>query len=225
MANLVDIGNSTGIDLASDEALLTNDTGVACVEGGVYAVDPSSALMDVAGTYKWTSVKLSGVDDMRIGMFVVSRDAVRSSTQGQFVGHSQMRVLCSAENGVIVAGDLLVPVPGKTYLVRASDGDLVSRRPVGRAVVGMSATTPALTWCYFSGLAPFFGSANLSPGVVDEQMTTMFDKTTVLTNYFAYQNSDFQSNADTSWMVLPPAFIPAARLVNGALVMWTPLVA
>lgn len=218
MANLVDVAPPLGIDLADDEAMLINATGAATVEGGVYSVDPASVLRDANGSYKYTTVLVVEPDELRSGMFVVARKPYISLETGMFVAHSQMKVRMSAENGQINPGDYLVPVPGKNYLVRATIGDMVSRRPIARASRPVISTLPTLEWCYFSGMGAFFGAADAAPGVVDEMAPVMTDRGIVIVDYTELTGGFVVSSAAS--MTFPHGRACRPRLQPGCKLAW-----
>lgn len=213
MAGLVDIGFSNGLDINNDESLLRNALSTATAEGGVYAVDPSSSAADSLGTYKYTAIRTIQPDDLVNGWFCVSRGSVPSLVDGPFRFTAQLQILCSAENGTIVAGDLLVPVPGKNYLVRADSSLLASRRPIAKAVRGTTSTTAVLVWCYFFGMDRTLGSAGGSGSfLVDTSMDYLSNSRDILQSCMDMSGGEYETNGATTWIYLPQFFVERRQM-------------
>ena len=219
MAGLVDIGFSNGLDICNDESLLRNGLSSATADGGVYAVDPTSSAADSLGTYKYTSVRTVQPDDLINGWFCVSRGSIQSLIDGSFRFTAQLQVLCSAENGTIIAGDLLVPVPGKNYLVRADSSLLASRRPIAKAVRGTSNTSPVLVWCYFFGMDRTLGSAGGSGSfLVDTSMSFLNNNRDILQSCTDMSGGEYKTTNSTDWIYLPQFFVER-RMMEGCCVV------
>ena len=213
MAGLVDIGFSNGLDINNDESLLRNALSTATAEGGVYAVDPSSSAADSLGTYKYTAIRTIQPDDLVNGWFCVSRGSVPSLVDGPFRFTAQLQILCSAENGTIVAGDLLVPVPGKNYLVRADSSLLASRRPIAKAVRGTTSTTAVLVWCYFFGMDRTLGSAGGSGSfLVDTSMDYLSNSRDILQSCMDMSGGEYTTTNSADWIYLPQFFVERRQM-------------
>lgn len=210
MSSLVDVGFSTGLDFKNDSGLLRNSTGSALAEGGVYAIDPSSSAADSLGTWKYTALRKVQPADIPHGWYGVAQHATPVGHDGMIDVLKQRLVLCSSENGNIQSGDLLVPIPGKNYLIRADSSLLSTRRPVARATQGCSKTTPTLTWSYFSGINPLWGTV-ANAGLVDSSMGFLKQNTDIIQSATDQSGGQWATGngttGDNSWINLPSFFI------------------
>lgn len=215
MAFLVDMNPALGVDLQDDEGTLVNGMATSTVEGGVYVVDPATGTaLDSSGSYKYTGATAVSAEEIRTGMFVVSKGAYAAGATGQYVGFAQMQVRISAANGVIGPGDLLVPVVGQNYLVKASDSDLLTKRAVAKASKAVTSVAASLQWCYFAGIMPFFADAGQA-GITDEMPTAPH----ILVNYMDYSGA-FVNSGDATQVVMSTAHVPRPFMESGLLLNW-----
>lgn len=206
MSSLVDVGFSTGLDFKNDAGLLRNLTGATLAEGGVYAVDPSSSAADSLGTWKYTAARKVQPADVPHGWYCVANHATPVGHDGMFDVLKQRAVLCSSENGNIASGDLLVPIPGQNYLIRADSALLSTRRPVARAVQACTQTTPKLTWAYFSGINPLWGTV-ANAGMVDSSLSYMRNNRDILQATIDNSGGVYATSAAADWIYLPQFFV------------------